>query len=347
MKKTLKNYPSSRQHGCAMISFGLLATTAIACVDTPVARKTDAASLSAAPTMDPGKASATATAAAKRIESLKGDVPVINIIYGGADSAEVWRCRSTFELVYGNGLQKLSEVQKSTPEYRQYAEEAFKRMRGDLSACRAIVTGTSAPTVTDYAAAEGKFYYIVNPCVSKAASTTGQAACSYALEITPTIDYRNTRTAYEIEVLQGMTDAEGRLYGNFNSMRRAAEEANAAYSSCVVQEAADRAFKAQLFGLIKLVSAVAVAPVLNGLMVGVGTALNSAINGLMDMAAPQQIEQINCPGARIKMEYYAQLQGNTVQLAKEVLEARSKLAQHDAAYGSVEKELAALKSGNK
>ncbi|MEN9827334.1 MAG: hypothetical protein RI953_3079 [Pseudomonadota bacterium] len=327
-------------------AFGFLLAGNIACVDTPASTK-NPSNLSAQSLMDPNAASATVSSATKRFEGLKGDVPVVSISYGGADSAEVWRCRASFSMVYGNGLQKLSDLPKSSPEYRAAAAEAFKRMRGELSSCRAIASATTAQTVTDFAATEGKFYYVVNPCVSEAASTTKRAGCSFALEITPVLDYKNTRTDYEVEVLAGMSSAEGRLYGNFNGMRRAAEEANTSYAACVEQAAADRAQQAQLMGLIKLVSAAVVTPLVNGLMAGVGTALNGAINELLGKAAPQQIMQIDCPPAKVKLEYYNQLQSQTVQIAKEVLEARSKLAEFDSQYASVEKELAALKSGNK
>jgi len=318
-----------------------------ACVDAPAPRRAQTGNLTTQSLMDPTRASAKVSAATKRFEGLKGDVPVVTIAFGGADSAEVWRCRASFEFVYGDGLQKLSDLPKSSPDYRTAAEEAFKRMRGDVAACRAIAPNTTAQTVTDYAATDGNFYYVVNPCVSQAASATSKQGCSYDLEITPSIEYRNTRTANEIAVLSEMMTAEGRLYGNFNSMRRAAEEANESLTLCTLNEAIRRASQAQLFGLIKLVSGLVLTPVVNGLMAGVGTALNGAINKLLEMAAPQQITQVECPEARSKMEFYTQLQGQTVELAKGVLEARNKLSELDSQYANVEKELATLKSNQK
>jgi hypothetical protein len=348
MKNTARTSLMQATQVCARIAFICMPALLVACTDSPPPRKTVANNnLTAQSLMQPEKAAVSVTAASKRFDSFKGDIPVVTIAYSGADSADVWRCRASFSLVYGNGLQKLSELSKSSPEYRSSAKEAFERMRGDVAACRAITKTTTAPTVTDYAATDGKFYYIVNPCVSKAASATGELGCSYNLEITQVIDYKNTRTDYEVEVLGGLTDAEGRIYGNFNSMRRAAEEANASMTSCVLEEAGKRAAQAQLFGVIKLVSALVVAPVVNGLMAGVGTVLNGAINQLLGMAAPQQIQQIECPAARVKMEFYTELQGKTVQLAQEVLEARQKLAELDGAYKAVEKELATLKSNKK
>jgi hypothetical protein len=324
----------------------VLASFLAGCNEPPPARKPAASNLSAAQAqMNPEKASITATAATKRFENLKGDVPVVTLAFSGADTAEVWRCSTRFNLVYGNGLQKLAELPKSSPEYRSSAKDAFTRMRGELSSCRAIAKETTGNTVTDYGATNGSFYYVVNPCVSKAASITSAAACSFDLSITPPIEYKNTRTDYEIEVLGGLTDAEGRLYGNFNSMRRAAEEANASLTSCVLEEAGKRAAQAQLFGVIKIVSAVALAPLVNGLVAGAGSLLNEAVNKVLGMAAPQQIAQIECPAARVSMEFYNDLQGKTVQLATEVLEARKKLAELDGQYVSVEKELKILKTG--
>ncbi|MFZ9519389.1 MAG: hypothetical protein ACO3A4_02830 [Silvanigrellaceae bacterium] len=346
MSHNTKQTKSANGRCLGGFAFAFLLASQVACVDNPTT-KPKGSSLTAQSLMDPNGASATVSSATKRFDGLKGDVPVVSISYGGADSAEVWRCRASFSMVYGNGLQKLSDLPKSSPEYRAAAAEAFKRMRGEVSACRAIASATTAQTVTDYAATEGKFYYIVNPCVSAASSTTKQAGCSFALEITPVIDYKNTRTDFEVEVLSGLSSAEGRLYGNFNSMRRAAEEANTSYAACVEQEAADRARQAQIMGLIKIVSAVVVTPLVNGLMAGVGTALNGAINEILGKAAPQQIMQIDCPAAKIKLEQYNQYQSQTVQIMKEVLEARTKLSEFDSQYASVEKELTALKSGSK
>jgi hypothetical protein len=318
----------------------------VACNEPPPVRKPVGSNLTASQAqMDPSKASITATAATKRFEGLKGDVPVVTLAFSGADTAEVWRCNSRFSLVYGNGLQKLSELSKSSPDYRSSAKDAFTRMRGELSSCRAISKGTTGNTVTDYAATNGSFYYVINPCVSKEASVTSEAACSFDLSITPAIEYKNTRTDNEIEVLGGLTDAEGRLYGNFNSMRRAAEEANASMTSCVLEEAGKRAAQAQLFGVIKLVSQAVLGPVVNGLLAGAGTLLTTAIDKVLQMAAPQQIQQIECPAARVNIEFYNELQTKTVQLATEVLEARKKLAELDGQYASVEKELATLKKG--
>lgn len=325
----------------------ILALNFTACVDAPAPRRTQPGNLITQSLLDPANASATVTAAPKRFEGLKGDVPVVTIVFGGADSAEVWRCRANFELVYGDGLQKLANLPKTSSEYRAAAEEAFKRMRGDVAACRAIAPSTTAQTVTDYAATDGSFYYIVNPCVSQASSITKKQGCSYNLEITPKIEYRNTRTAGEIEVLTELMTAEGRLYANFNNMRRAAEEANESMTTCILNEASRRAAQAQLSGLVKLVSGLALAPMINGLMTGVGTALNGALNQMLDMAVPQEIDDIECPQAQVNSDYYSELQGQTVELAKGVLEARNKLSELDSQYANVEKELATFKSNSK
>lgn len=324
----------------------VMVLTSVACVDAPTQRPGNSNNLTAQSLMDPMRAAATANVATRRFDNLKGDLPVVSLAYTGADSAEVWRCRATYALVYGNGLQKLSDLPKSSPEYREAAKEAYKRMP-DPSNCVNIATSTTAQSITDYAARRGTFYYVVNPCVTPSASTTSKAGCSFALEITQPIQYENNRTDNEVEVLSRLSVAEGRLYGNFNSMRRAAEEANESMTNCTLQEAANRAYKTQLFGLIKLVSAVAVAPLVNGVMAGAGTVLDSAISGILGMAAPKQLEQVDCPPARVKMEFYNELQAKTVEIVKEVLEARKSLNELDTQYVSVEKELAALKSGQK
>jgi hypothetical protein len=295
---------------------------------------------------NPMNATASVRAETKNLESLKGDVPVLYIAFGNSNSADVYRCKSSYSLVYGNGLQKLSSLSKSTEEYRSAAKDALRRMTGDLSSCRVVANATTAQTVTDFAATDGKFYYIINPCVTKESSTTKQASCSYMLELTEPIEYVNTRTAYEIEVLSKLTSAEGALYGSFNSMRRALEEAQESKTNCVLQEAAERASQAQLTGMLKVVSTVALAPLVNGFIAGVGTFLDEAVGTLLGMAAPQQITEIKCPAFTEKIEYYNELQAKAVQVTKEVLEARIELSRTDAHYQSVEKQLLILKNNN-
>ncbi|MEY3901687.1 MAG: hypothetical protein RL189_993, partial [Pseudomonadota bacterium] len=70
-----------------------------ACVDAPAPRRGQSGNLTTQSLMDPTRASAKVSAATKRFEGLKGDVPVVTIAFGGADSAEVWRCRASFEFV--------------------------------------------------------------------------------------------------------------------------------------------------------------------------------------------------------------------------------------------------------
>ncbi|NBO37400.1 hypothetical protein EBU99_02325 [bacterium] len=325
-----------------------LALALIACVDGPPSKQTPKSSnLDSNKKMDPTSAQVVVQAAAKKLDGIaNGDVPVLTLTYQGADSAKVFRCSSRYVLVYGNGIDKLSDLPKSSPDYAWAAKDAFERIGGNSSSCSLIAPATSGATITDFAAKSGSFYYVINPCVSSETSTSGRQGCSNKIEVTPTIEYTNTRLDAEIRVLQTMYSVEGQLYGNFNAMRRAIEEANEAQVNCVLQEAARRAYQQQLFGLIKLVTTIAT-PVIFGVTSGVGTALTGAVNSLLTMATPKQMtQQPECPQAKVKVDFYDQLAAKTQSLAADVLTARQELFQLDSHYANVEKEIAQLKAAN-
>jgi hypothetical protein len=295
--------------------------------------------------MDPRKANATATVETREQTGIaKGAYPSLTMTLNGADYAEVWRCGASFKLVYGNGLKELSSVSKSDPEYTSIAKEAFERMRTQASDCEAISINASSPQINDYGARSGRFYYVINPCVSASNSSTGSRGCSYALQITSPLEYTNTRTKAEVEILSGMYQAEGAMYALFNEMKDTIEAMNAIATTCVLDEA-DRIAAAQRnAGWMKLITNVA-GTVVNALVPGVGTLLSTAVTGIIGLQQQRATAaNFDCPGAKDKQVRYDELSAQVSTIAKEVLEKRQKLAQLDAQYASVDKELTALKS---
>ncbi|MBM3381291.1 MAG: hypothetical protein FJY29_02505 [Betaproteobacteria bacterium] len=319
----------------------------VACVDTPppTRKSSNLAPSGAAVKMDPRKANATASVETREQTGIaKGAYPSLTMTLNGADYAEVWRCAASFKLVYGNGLKELSSVAKSDPEYTRIAKESFERMRTEGSSCEAISINASTPQINDYGARSGNFYYVINPCVSASNSSTGAGGCSYALQITSPLTYTNTRAKAEVEILSGMYQAEGNMYALFNEMKDTIESMNAIATTCVLDEA-DRIAAAQRnAGWMKLISSVAGA-VVNTLVPGVGTLLDAAVKGIIGLQQQRATAaNFDCPGAKDKQARYDELSAQVATIAQEVLEKRQKLAQMDAQYAAVDKQLAELKS---
>ncbi|MEN9528718.1 MAG: hypothetical protein RI932_591 [Pseudomonadota bacterium] len=345
----MKTFNPSKPFFGVRTGWAALATSAllVACVDAPSAPPRPPNNLSPSSTvkLDPRKASATAAVETREQSGIaKGAYPSLTMTLNGADYAEVWRCAASFKLVYGNGLQELSKLSKTDPEYSRIAKESFERMRTEGSSCEAIATNASTPQVNDYGARSGKFYYIINPCVSASNSSTGNGGCSYSLQVTSPLEYTNTRTKAEVDILNGMYQAEGSMYALFNEMKDTIESMNAIATTCVLDEA-DRIAAAQRnAGWMKLISSVA-GTVVNALVPGVGTLLSTAVNGIISLKQQQATAaNFDCPGAKDKQVRYDELSAQVATIAQQVLEKRQKLAQLDAQYASVDKELTALKS---
>ena len=319
----------------------------VGCVDAPKPTKMESnlTPSGAAAKYDISKASLSASVEKREQSGIaKGEYPSITLTLSGAAYAEVWRCGASFKLVYGNGLQELSAVSKSDPDYRSIAKEAFDRMRTSGSDCTAISIDASSPQINDYGAQSGNFYYVINPCVSGASSTTGRGGCSYALQLTPPMQYTNTRAKGEVEILSGMYQAEGLLYTHFKEMERTLVSANAIATTCVLDEA-DRLYaQTRMGGLIKLVTAIA-GPVVNALVPGVGAVLTTAVNAIVNLKQQQStVFNSDCPAAQAKLKDYQDLVGKVDEIAQGVLAQRQKLSQLDADYASVDKEIEKLKS---
>ncbi len=107
-----------------------------------------------------------------------------------ADFIELIRCAASYEMqtLAGESLRNSSTNFSYTD--REYA---WSEALGDNHNCKIVAEYVSSPTYSDIAASSGSFYYIANPCVTAARSTTGQEACSYNFSFSNTVlNYDNT-----------------------------------------------------------------------------------------------------------------------------------------------------------
>lgn len=330
---------------------GLLAMMSLmalgACVDAPTPKKTSSqldASASPGAKFSPSRAAATVALEQRSFEGVaKGTVPSLTLTLNNASYATVHRCSASYKLVYGNGRQELASLPKTDPEYAMHAKDAYGRIGTEGSSCESISPEAATPQVNDYGARTGRFYYVINPCVSKDKSSSGQAGCSYDLQITQVIDYTNTRAKAEVEILSGLYNAEGELYSIFQNMNQTIRIANESLAVCTLGEAQRQAAQRHLAGFVSIVSAVGGA--LLNLIPGVGTILSTAVN-LITGVITQQRPTIpaGCPDAEMEFQKYDELQAQLGDAASRLLQNRQKLYELDKQYADVSKELDALKS---
>ncbi|MEY4065776.1 MAG: hypothetical protein RIR26_1984 [Pseudomonadota bacterium] len=359
MKTNIIPIRSKTQWLCA-IALAIATSTLIACVDEPVRRPRSGdpgnGDGSVKTKFDPSKGSITASVTTKSVDGIvKGDYPALTLSFSASDSAQVYRCGASYKLVYGNGIQELTKLSKSDPEYPRAAKDAFLRLRTEGSYCELVksnMEGPTPPTVNDYGAQSGNFYYVINPCVTSSSSLSGSGGCSYDLQITETLNYVNTRTKDEIEILSNMYASEGELYALFKEIQSTTEAANQIRTTCVLDEA-DRQFaEAHSRGLLNLVMAIA-KPVMSALVPGVGTILATAVDGIVKLKQAQSAaisaanaQDKGCPEAAARSQRVAELIGQVDAVSQKVLEKRQKLHEMDQQYANVERDLNALKSGS-
>jgi len=327
---------------------GGLQLVAAGCTDIQAPKKTDFNSGKAVSEakLDPSKASVTVSFKTDPMPGYpKGSVPTLNLTFSNANHTEVFRCGASFELKYGNGIQKLKDVPTSDPNYLEYAKDAFGRMRTNGSDCVKIGVGNSLNVVRDYGAQSGDFYYIVNPCVTSDQSTTNRQDCSYQLAITEPVQYTNTRAQAEVDILNTFLKAEGELYANFKEMEAINTSVVAIETTCVLDEADRQAVAARSQAIMGIIKTVATT-VINGLAPGVGTALGAVVDALGNLKKAGAGPNVGstCPAAETKIARYKELEGKVNTIATRVIEARKELHSLDSAYADVSKELDELKT---
>jgi len=326
---------------------GALLAASTACTDIQSPKKTDFNGNSSpkGTKLDPSKAQVTATLSTKPMDGYpKGSIPTLSLTFSNANSTNVYRCGASFELMYGNGIQKLSDVSKSDPNYLEYAKDAFGRMRTNGSDCVQIGVGNELNVVNDYGAQTGDFYYIVNPCVTADQSTTNREDCSFQLAITEPIQYTNTRAQAEVDILNTFLKAEGELYAHFKEMEALDTEIVSIQTTCVLNEADRQLVETRSKAMFGLITTIAT-KVIDGLAPGVGSALGTAVNALIQLKEAGKQPNIGdaCPAAVSKVERYNELQGDVDAIAIRVMEERKKLHSLDSAYKDVTDQLNKLK----
>ena len=111
-----------------------------------------------------------------------------NIEMGNSDFLQILRCNAGYEMKTLQG-QKVSELDMKAPNVLVDIEWAWALALGDNRNCKLASTYANGNSFADYTAESGKYYYILNPCVSSKRSLSRREECSFQIQTTNKFSY--------------------------------------------------------------------------------------------------------------------------------------------------------------
>jgi hypothetical protein len=141
----------------------------------------------------------------------KALVPTLSMTFQGSDYAQILRCSSTYAFTTQSGI-PIANIDRTSAN-RQSLQWAWLQAWNNSNSCEIANQMSNALSYPDIAAPSGNFYYVVNPCISAANSSTGQEACSYMLQVSNIFQYTNTFQQQVQQKLVDLANAQSALSG--------------------------------------------------------------------------------------------------------------------------------------
>lgn len=142
--------------------------------------------------LDPSRAAVVVQKEVKQAPSVLFDgvtVPTISLAFQKADYVQILRCSASFKFKTQDG--KLVENVSQTASNQSELKWAWTMAWNQKDSCEIVTEMTPSITYPDIAAPTGRFYYILNPCISKIHSTENRDSCSYLTQVTSAFSYTN------------------------------------------------------------------------------------------------------------------------------------------------------------
>ena len=146
--------------------------------------------------------------------------PQIQWTKTNADYIKLLRCAASYNMttLQGDHVQKPSRTLSNDD-----LKWAWSQAINDNHNCKIVSEYLTVTTYIDMPAPTGSFYYIANPCINSARSTTGQEGCSNALTFTkPLLDYANTFIDQMRQQAIAYASAQDQLYSDLDDVRTTA-----------------------------------------------------------------------------------------------------------------------------
>lgn len=153
---------------------------------------------------DPSRAAVSIQKEVKQTPTILFDgivVPTISLSLQQADYVQILRCSASFEFKTQGG--KLVENVSQSPSNQGELKWAWITAWNQKDSCEIVTEMSPSVTYPDIAAPTGRFYYILNPCISKIHSTENRDACSYLTQVTSVFSYTNV---FQAEMRQKAID---------------------------------------------------------------------------------------------------------------------------------------------
>lgn len=272
----------------------------VSCADQPldIQKKFSSSALDAEKKMyDPSEGVLTLKSRDVSMQTLDGSddirVPTFDIHIDKAEFVGVIRCKADYKLVSSTG-ETLDELDK----YTKYDDMKWmwNRASGEFTACKFLGTHVYRTKIQDVAASSGSYYYIINPCISKARSKSGREGCSNDLKITNTITFESELKKSFTDAAQKLSELEIQIGGSAANIKSLAEVIEAEQQACE-KVAAIRASNANFFRGIASLAGAAVGGVVGSIMGGPVGAVKGATS-FMGIAR----DLVNKYGPKVKMD---------------------------------------------
>lgn len=145
-----------------------------------------------------------ATAVASEAFGTSFKLPSFTMTLKGANYAQILRCSDDYRPYLENRLKDLDK-KKLTDNTDQIWTDAF----GMTSFCAIAANFYLVKRFQDVGAKNGKFFYIIRPCVLPEYSKSGKNECGNKLALTPSITYQDSPSAVLANKLGNLYAAEG------------------------------------------------------------------------------------------------------------------------------------------
>jgi len=207
--------------------------------------------------------------------------PQISIKNVNADFFQIIRCVGSYNLVSNLGNNPRTVTGLSAEEKKW----AWSGAIGANKSCKIVSMYLTASPYIDMPAESGTFYYVANPCVSAARSSTGQEACSFNLSFTePLVDYKNLFKEDVRRLAEDLATAQSALYADLDDVRLTARLLEIRLNLCENYFAFNETQKSLKSGIIELglmIAGAIVGGTVSKLVKPIGSLLGGASGGAM------------------------------------------------------------------
>lgn len=278
---------------------------------------------------------------AEAAEGTDLEVPELRLAdFRDLDFVRVVRCAADYELKTSLG-EPFEELDGKRGSDRDKMKWIWQRAAQREQSCRYVGTSIYRDRIQDLAAKPGRFFYLINPCVSKDRSTTGREDCSYRLQKTDDFEFEGQELDKDFYAYAGqLTNKETELSGLFNSLYLVAKQIKREQDECERAWRNRQARSAFFSGVTQLLG-FAVGTVAGSFIAGpIGGSQGGRVAlGLAKSLFGARDEPIECPQVESLVERVEGVPDQIEQVTEDIRDIREKMAEVEDSYRSLNAEI--------